>query len=375
MDNLKKVLHLRSSGGMLGAENVIIELCKKSHNWGYEPLIGAFSDNDDIPEFLNFAPQGIKTTVFKCNGRFDISLIQKIRKFIRRNDIKLIHCHGYKEDFYGLFSGKDIVKLATNHLWKKTNLKGKLYAFLDTLFLRHFDGIIGVSDEIVKDMHSKGIKKNTIIINNGIDVSKFRNIPKNDYLAKKYGIDNQKFVIGMVSSLTPEKGHIIAIEAIAPIIKENENIILMIVGGGPSEDDIILTIRKYGLQNNVILAGRQSNIPEYLSIFDAFMMPSFKEGLPMALLEAMASRKIVVASSVGEIPNVINDKINGFLFPPGDCRRLSEVLHQVIFNSEQIEPCRNEALRTVEQNYSSDVMVKEYCQFYETLSLKYVGAS
>lgn len=368
MRNKKKILHLRSSGGVLGAENVIFELCKHSTNWAYEPVVGAISNiRDAQPEFLKFLPKGTKSTVFKCNGGFDRSVFKAIRNYIKTNNIDLIHCHGYKEDFYGLFSGRGLPKVATNHLWKKTDLKGVIYAHLDAFLLRFFDCVVAVSDEIEMDMKKKGITKNVTKISNGIDVQKFKSVINSDTLKKEYRIPEDTFVIGMISSLTPEKGHLLAIEALSRVLRYNNRLRLLIVGDGPSRNEIIKAINKFDLAKFVILSGRKENIPNYLSLFDTFMIPSYKEGLPMALLEAMAAGKIIIASDVGEIPKIIESGRNGLLFPSGSLDGLIKVLRKVISDHDKFQSCAIEALKTVERSYSSYMMVERYCLVYDQL--------
>jgi glycosyltransferase involved in cell wall biosynthesis len=368
MRNNKRVLHLRSSGDVLGAENVIFELCKHSNKWGYESVVGAIGHvRDSRPEFLKFLPEGIKNCVFKCQGKFDRSVFKTIRNYIIENQINLIHCHGYKEDFYGFFSMRGIPKVATNHLWKKTDFKGVIYAHLDAFLLRFFDCVVAVSDEIEIEMRKKGITKNTTKISNGIDVEKFKGVVNTKPLKKEYGIPQDAFVIGMVSSLTPEKGHLLAIEAFARVLRYNNRLRLFIIGDGPFRREIIKAIRRFNLARYVIMAGRQVDIPKYLSLFDTFLIPSFSEGLPMALLEAMAAGKMIIASDVGEIPNIIENGRNGLLFPSGSLNGLSKVLREVVSANNNFQSCAVEAFKTVEKNYSSYVMVERYCLIYDEL--------
>ncbi len=126
-------------------------------------------------------------------------------------------------------------------------------------------------------------------------------------------------------------------------------------------------VLKFDLEKFVILAGRQENIPKYLSLFDTFMIPSYKEGLPMALLEAMAAGKIIIASDVGEIPKIIESGRNGLLFPSGSLDGLIKVLRKVISDHDKFQSCAIEALKTVERSYSSYMMVERYCLVYDQL--------
>ena len=311
----KTILHIRSSGGFLGAENVVIELCKQAKQNGLEAIAGAINNTSDpYPEFLKIAEAlNIRTVLFECNGQFDLNCARNIKNFVRENNVDLVHAHGYKEDFYIVLTNAKIPKIATNHLWKKNNFRDRLYCLLDCFLLKRFDYVVGVSDEIVKELQNLSIM-NVVKINNGIDLSKFVNKKKSKGHFDEFGFIEPTLIVGMISSITNEKGHIYALDAFVKIIQKKINTKLLIVGVGNKFEEIKHYSSKLGLDGHVLFAGKRSDIPEVLSIMDIFIIPSLKEGLPMALLEAMASKKAVIATSVGEIPNVIenNEKWNSY---------------------------------------------------------------
>ena len=101
-----KVLHLRSSGAHLGAENVIIELSRNSMLLGFQSIVGAVKNRrDPSPIFLDVASNiGLNTVLFELRGIIDLNCAATIRSYIQENQIDIIHCHGYKENFYGVLS-------------------------------------------------------------------------------------------------------------------------------------------------------------------------------------------------------------------------------------------------------------------------------
>ena len=364
---LRNVLHLRSSGGILGAENVIIELGKHSPEFGYRSYIGAIKYyKDDYPEFLNLAREsGIETTIFEMKNKFDPSIIKEIKRFIKGKSIHILHCHGYKEDLLGLLTPVNIPKIATNHLWKRTTYRLKVYAKIDAFLLRFFDKVVGVSDEIVHEMDKLGIN-NSVKIPNGVDIDKFYIGEKNYSYYDKLGINHDTIILGMVSSLTPEKGHTTAIQAFHYVIKEIPNVCLLIVGDGNYKKVIKQEIERNGLDRYIMLVGKQQDIPQILSIIDIFLQPSFKEGLPMSLLEAMSAGKAVIATRVGEIPKVITHGQTGILINPGDARQLKEEILDLLQNQKEIIRLGQNARIIIEQNYNSKRMAEDYCGLYDS---------
>ncbi len=287
-----------------------------------------------------------------------------IRKFIVEHSIDIVHSHGYKEDFYSILLPRKIPKIATNHLWKRNSLLDTVYCFIDAFFLHFFDSIIGVSSEIVNNMHSLGIRR-IEMIPNGIDCSKFEPQEKSAEFLEKFKIQPGKTVIGMISSLSPEKGHRTALKAMQ--LLSNENILLVIVGDGALRDVLVDYVNKANLSDKVFFAGKQNKIPEILSVFDIFILPSLKEGLPMALLEAMTSEKVVIASSVGEIPEIITDKQNGLLINPENHFELSDAIRFCLANPDICQKMRVAARNHIVERYSSVKMTKQYCQLYDSV--------
>ncbi len=365
-ENKMRVLHLRSSGGMLGAERVIIELAKESLTFGYEGIIGALKNVDDpTPEFLSMAESyGIQTKIFECNRSFDIGTALNIKEFIENKNVKILHCHGYKENFYGLMAGRGIPKVATNHLWKTSTLKAKFYCVLDAFAIRFYNKIIGVSDEIVQQMHHIGINR-AFKIANGIDCQQFNIKPESPSFRKKYSLRPDDFVLGMISSLSYEKNHQAALSALFDI--NHPKLKLLIVGSGALENDLKKKVKELGLQKKVVFTGAMSNISDALSAITIFLIPSLNEGLPMALLEAMASGKAVVASNVGEIGNVVEHHKNGLLIETHDDRALGSSIKFYLENQKKVGEYGNAARLTVERKFTSEIMAHSYCKVYDSL--------
>jgi glycosyltransferase involved in cell wall biosynthesis len=365
---IRKVLHLRSSGGVLGAESVLIELGKHTPEFGYQSIIGAIKNrNDPFPEFIKIAKEnGIETVVFECKNSLDVSLMGVIKSYIVKNNIDILHCHGYKEDFYGFLTPVKIPKMATNHLWKRTTLRLKIYSIVDAFILHFFRQVVGVSDEIVMEMQRHQIK-NAIKIPNGVDLDKFAVRNKVLDLYDRFNVCSENVIVGMISSLTPEKGHEYAIKAMCKLVKEIPEIRLLIVGDGILRSDIQRQIESNSLERFVKLVGIQRNIPELLSIIDIFILPSLKEGLPIALLEAMASGKAVIATRVGENTNVIENEKTGLLIDPGNFLQISEAILTLTKNKGSIGMFGANARVAVEAQYSSQIMCKRYCEIYKDI--------
>jgi len=139
---------------------------------------------------------------------------------------------------------------------------------------------------------------------------------------------------------------------------------LLIVGDGPLKEDLKQETQRLGISNDVIFTGYRTDIPQLLSVMDIFVLPSLTEGLPMVLLEAMASRKPIIATNVGAIPKVIN-KDNGLLVEPKDVTALQRAI-EILLNDKGIkQKFASSSYETVMVKFSSEQMCSKYYELYK----------
>ena len=364
---MRKVLHLRASGQLLGAERVVLELAKYLPKFSYQPVIGIpVEEGQPQPEFAAAAEAlGYEVALFPIKGAFDMRALKTIRSFVADNNIELIHSHGYREDFYASFAPKKVKRLATNHLWKRTDLKLKFYAALDALLLKRFDKIIAVSKPVRDDMLKQGIGADKIsVVANGIDVSSYKKAVDKNTIREQLNIPKDSTVLGTLSSLSIEKGINFAIQALAKIHKNNPNIHLLIVGDGPEKAPLQLLISQLKLENAVTFAGRRSDINNILAAIDIFLLPSLIEGLPMALLEAMAAEKAVIASTVGDVETVITAD-SGILVAPRNVDQLADAIEKLAADHSVIEHYGKNARSRISSHFSSLNMTQATAELYD----------
>ena len=140
------------------------------------------------------------------------------------------------------------------------------------------------------------------------------------------GLGADEPVIGTVGNLTAKKDHETLLRAIALAREEVPAIRLVLIGSGPLDADLRRHTAALGLADSVILAGSRDDVPDLLPGFDVFALSSRFEGLPIALLEAMATGLACVATTVGGIPEVVTDGRDGVLVGPGDPAGLADAL-------------------------------------------------
>lgn len=237
----------------------------------------------------------------------------------------------------------------------------KFYASLDIFLLKNFNRIVAVSKDVKNILSKSGLREDKLcLIDNGIDIARFSNAHDTGKIKDDLGIPRRSHVIGTVGRLTEEKGHIHLINAAKSVLDKFPDSYFIIVGDGPLRD----SLAEASGTDHIIFTGTRNDIPELYSMMDVFVLPSLNEGLPMVLLEAMVSKKPVVASSVGAIPTLISHGENGLLVNKGDSHQLAgEILK--LLEDHELRVCIGErGYEMVLANYSSGKMADHYLELY-----------
>jgi glycosyltransferase involved in cell wall biosynthesis len=188
--------------------------------------------------------------------------------------------------------------------------------------LRRADRVVAVSRDMAERVVSLGIPRGRVLAqHNGVDGATFALRAKEEARAR-VGIEHRGPVILYVGNVKIDKGVKVLVDAMAPLAREHGrgDALLCVVGSGEADAEIAARVRELGLATTVRLCGRQlhTEIPWWMSACDVFCLPSFMEGCPNVVLEALASGRAVVASRVGGIPELVTDGANGVLVPPRD---------------------------------------------------------
>lgn len=367
-----RVLHIRSSSALLGAEQVVLELLKNSHQFGIDSSLLVLRDPSDAQTELYKAARGLGIDVseLECGATPSRSVFRKLRQACESNSIDVVHCHGYKEDILVWLARIKLPKVATNHLWKRTNLKLWIYSLIDAFSLRSFEHVIAVSSHIQRDMNKLGIPTSRMsLILNGIDVESISSSqPDLKRLATSVGIKENSFLIASLSSLTPEKGIDVLLSAIGKLQAMPEIASIpfkvLIIGEGPERERLENMIHDLGLGESVVMLGHRSDARNLLKMIDIFVLPSRNEGLPIALLEAMASNCGVIATNVGEIASVISEPEQGSLVESNDVEGIAQAIASLLNNPEKLESSKKEGYCRVSDKFSATEMTRQYCEVY-----------
>lgn len=367
------ILHLRSSGGLYGAEGVILTLAKELNNLGFNNYIVCINNfKNPHTELVDEAGKiGLSAESVPCRGRIDIKTIVAIRSSIKKYRIDILHCHDYKANFFGLFATMflNISLITTNHLWTSETLILRFYEFLDGFLINGFHKVVAVSDEIKKELKKCVFKKSKIVtIYNGIDVNKYSLSSNGERIRKEFKIKDGYKIVGSVGRLSIQKGYDYFLEAARMVLDEMQQTVFLIVGDGILRRDLEEKVKRIGLINNVIFTGARTDVLDIYSCLDIFVLSSIREGLPMVILEALAMKKPAIATNVGGVSRVIKNERTGILLPPRNPEYLAQAIISLLKERDKAEFLALNGRKFIEEKFSSTVMAQKYNRIYEKLA-------
>lgn len=235
---------------------------------------------------------------------------------------------------------------------------------------RYFDSIVAVSNVVGDFLIKKGIPKRKItVIHNGIDMDRF-NPGKADREAvrKELGISPDEKVIGTAARLCPEKGLFELLYAFSRIVRKYPNVRLLIVGEGQSKAGLRALAEELSFSDRVIFTGLRYDMERMYSAMDVFVLSSiWDEPFGLVVIEAMAMKKPVIATSVGGIVEIIENGHNGILVPRKDINALSDAISRLMEDNEFSDKIALEGFKTVQRNFSSSIMAEKFQRRVDSL--------
>ncbi len=353
-----------------GGEAVALALVRKADKDKFYCVLICFKDpraDAPPPLIVEAKKSGIATEVIYLKWRFGICAVFRLRKLLREHNIDILHCHGYKADVIGFLTSKltKVRLVSTYHGWWPDTLKLKFYDFIDTSILKFFDRVVAVSSQIYGNLVKRKINPSKLeVIQNGIDVSHFDMKAEREGVRKELGIKKEDFVIGSVGRLSSEKGITYLLEAASKIKVKKRDVSFVIVGEGDVKNNLIDYAKELNISDKVIFTGYREDVDKIFSVLDVFVMPSLTEGLPLALLEAMAAGKPVVASNVGGIPTVIEHGKTGILVESRNVAEIEKAILNLVNDRHYSDALAENARKFVENNFSITATTKRYEELY-----------
>jgi glycosyltransferase involved in cell wall biosynthesis len=314
------------------------------------------------------------------NAKKDATSFLEFFRMLKKENPDILHTHSPKAGGLGALAGqlynlthKHKIKIIyTVHGWpfnENRNIISKAlilaFSWL-TCLLSHYVIVLG---EREKDQTEKWLwaEGKFTIIKIGIAKPNFLARTKaREFISSSIGkkIEKTKIIIGTIAELHKNKGQEYVLHALAHIKNLIPPFLFVIIGEGEERANLETIIKEKELENNVFLLGHVHNAAQYLKAFDIFTLTSLKEGLPYTLLEAGKAELPIIASSVGSIPELIDDMHSGILIKPKSVREIAESIQFLITHPHKRAELAHNAHLTVNDDYSLSKMLKETIKLY-----------
>ncbi len=309
---------------------------------------------------------GIKVFYIE-EGKYSPKNIKAIAELAKKGNYDILHLHGYSSANFGRLAGKKSGAKTIVH--EHAVLKVLPHQFVIDWLLRNKSDVgLGVSNA-VKDFMMKGrsLPEDRIeVIWNGIPLEEFSQ--PDDKKVREFrnnlGLPDEAYILGTVTRLREEKGDKYLLDAFAEIAEAHPPVFLVLIGDGPLKDQLSEQTHKLGIGDRVIFTGFVADVPVALNALDLIAIPSLREGFGLALVEAMAAGKPIVASYVGGMRELAENEKNALMVPPADAKELASALQRLL-SDKKLRELLSQQARADSAKFSIEKNVDALEKLYE----------
>jgi len=307
----------------------------------------------------------------------DFRALIRLIRLINRERPDIVHTHTAKAGTLGRIAAKltgvpIVIHTFHGHVFHSYFgfFRTKFFLWLERLLAKFTDVIITVSEqqreEIIKYKIAEPEK--IIAIPLGLDLKPFINSDTDpNEVRREFSVPEETKLVGIVARLVPIKNHVCFLEAARLVLAHYDNVRFMIVGDGELRSTLEHKARDLGIEDRVIFMGFQNNLQKIYAGLDIIALSSYNEGLPVALIEAMAAGKPVISTDVGGVVDLILDGDNGLLVPSNDPKSLAEATLYLLEHPERRKMMGVAGRKKVYPHFDKKRLVRDIDNLYENL--------
>jgi glycosyltransferase involved in cell wall biosynthesis len=346
-----RILYLASSPGWDGPEIHLLKEATSLLRRGHAVSLAAYLGKGKIPHDIATSPIPLHLL-----SRWPLIRAWQLRRIIQRNSSDIIIVNSTETTRWAIgarVTAKKLVRSEYYNINYHEDAAGRKA-------LRQAGTLLANGKTVAENLTPffDSAHQQLSIIPTGVDLGYF--VAQSNFdLRTELELSPTTYLIGQVSGLKPWKGHLILLQALRRLLNEGVDARVVIAGAGPMQPWIEEEIKHQNLHGHVHLLGNRADIPSLLSALDVVVVPSTgQEGIPQGILEAQACSRCVVASSIGGIPEVIQDGVTGFLVEPNAPVELAGTLRLLCDQAALRERIGRTARARIESDYSSDEIAK-----------------
>ncbi|MEI9945148.1 MAG: glycosyltransferase family 4 protein [Chitinophagaceae bacterium] len=374
MANKIRVLECIRQGQIGGGESHLLSLVENLDRSLFEPVVLSFTDG---PMVERLRQMNVDCHVIYTERPFDISKWKTVKRFLKAQQVDLIHAHGTRANSNILWAAKSlkIPVIYTVHGWSFHQDQKPLVRRIRIMGEKYLTSRSNLNISVSASNQQSGQKYipsfKSVVVSNGIDQKKFD--PKKSFknVRAELGINDDELLVLFIARFTSHKQPLTLINAFAKALPAKPKMRLLMVGDGDQKAEAIALIEKLKLKDKIILQPFRQDVPDVLAAADIFVLPSLWEGLPIGLLEAMAMGKAVIASNVDGTCEVVQHNQNGILIETSALvDNLADALVTLSKDKTAREKFQQKAIETVSEKYNAGVMTRQIESMYTDLVKK-----
>jgi glycosyltransferase involved in cell wall biosynthesis len=378
-----RVCHVVEGLGYGGAETLVHQLALRMRDTPFAPLVCCLRDGPvgDAMRRDGIAVESLdlpRRTIAQgpAFGIFVARVVARLRRVIERHDVRLLHAHLHDPIIWataagllhgtpvvGTYHGLGILPAGRGALDPRNALRRALYR----LAAKRAARIIAVSSP-VRDLLCTTLgfsPATTVLLTNGIDTAAFGS-GDGARVRAELGLNGRR-VVTCVGRLVPNKGQALLVDALGELQTTHPDVVLLLVGDGPDRDALAARAASHGAAARVVFTSRRQDVADVLAASNLFVLPSFAEGIPLALLEAMAAGLPVVATAVPGTMDVVSDPSLGLLVPSHDAGALARGIARVFDRPDEAAAMALAGQAHVRRRFDLGSMVDATAALYEAV--------
>ncbi len=350
------ILHLRATRGLYGAERALLTLAARTpapFSAGVVSIVRRGLDHAlaDAAESM-----GLEALRLDSDSLADAPLARAVAAEVFRRNVRLLHAHDFKALGIGLLAAglTGVPLVATYHGDTGASLKLMAYEGVGRLLGNFARGVAAVSRSLATRLQRWAPGTPVVHIPNGIVLPPLPSAAEREAARVRFALVPGESTLAVVGRLSPEKGHAVLFEALRTLPRPPT---LLVAGEGP----LRATLERDARGLPVRFLGYMDDPRPVFAASDAVVMPSLTEGLPLTALEALAAGRWLIASRVGELPELLKEG-PGTLVPAKDVRALAAALQEVQEDRRLLQRAAELGPHRVREHYSGEAMARAYAE-------------
>lgn len=369
-----RILHLRDTHEIGGPGKTILETFRAIDSGRFELHLAVFAtrhETGDSPFTAAAREYGMPVHVVRGYNQYDPRMIPRVVRLMRALGIDILHAHEAKSDVIAYLATRvhRVPVMTTLHGWIGNGAGSRRKTALDKRIVRRFDRVIAVSGRIHDEMLALGAPRETLrLLHNAIAVERYGRTGREGLLTELCGRPVDRPVLVTIGRLSPEKGHADLVEALGRVASRGFRVSAVFVGDGPERVRLAERARALGLGELVHWTGYIARPERVLEEADLMVLPSYTEGLPNVVLEALLMEVPVLATRVGGTPEVVTDGVTGRLVEPRAPEGLADAIVDFLSNPEPWTRTARRGRATVEANFDFTARTRKLEAIYAELA-------